>query len=65
MEIDQAFVRRLDVVIDFSLPEAEERRLLALRHGEPVTAAEFADALQREYRKAGHPYPLASGPGRG
>jgi hypothetical protein len=35
--------------------------LLALRRGGPITAAEFADALQREYRKAGHPYPLASG----
>ncbi len=98
--IDQAFVRRLDVVVDFSLPEAEQRRrlwelhlpldhqvdemfleraiqrcklsggqirntalhagLLALREGRPVCAEELADALQREYRKAGHPYPLAS-----
>ncbi len=102
--IDQAFVRRLDVTIDFGLPEADERRLLwglhlaadhqiddaflekavlrcklsggqirntalhagllALRRGGPVTAAEFADALQREYRKAGHPYPLAAAGGR-
>jgi len=102
--IDQAFVRRLDVTVDFGLPEAEERRLLwrlhlpedhriddaflekavlrcklsggqirntalhagllALRRGGRVTAAEFADALQREYRKAGHPYPLAAGAGR-
>ena len=38
--------------------------LLALRRGGPVTAVEFADALQREYRKAGHPYPLAAGAGR-
>ena len=29
-----------------------------------ATAAEVADALQREYRKAGHPYPLAAGAGR-
>jgi hypothetical protein len=103
--IDQAFIRRLDVVVDFILPEVEERRLLwqlhlpedhqiddafleraiqrckltggqirntalhagllALGRGRPVTAAEFADALQREYRKAGHPYPLATGNGRG
>ena len=102
--IDQAFVRRLDVVVDFILPEAEERRLLwrlhlpedhqiepdfleraiqrcklsggqirntalhagllALGRGRPVTAAEFADALQREYRKAGHPYPLSTANGR-
>lgn len=99
--IDQAFVRRLDVVIDFTLPEADERRelwrlhlpqdhqidetflekvvlrcklsggqirntalhagLLALQHEGPVTTVAFADALQREYRKAGHPYPLATG----
>jgi len=102
--IDQAFVRRLDVVVDFVLPEAEERRLLwqlhlpenhqvddafleravqrckltggqirnaalhagllALGRGRPVTAAEFTNALQREYRKAGHPYPLAAANGR-
>jgi hypothetical protein len=102
--IDQAFVRRLDVVVDFVLPETEERRLLwqlhlpenhqvddafleravqrckltggqirnaalhagllALGRGRPVTAAEFADALQREYRKAGHPYPLSAANGK-
>jgi SpoVK/Ycf46/Vps4 family AAA+-type ATPase len=99
--IDQAFVRHLDVMIDFSRPEADERRLLwqlhlaedhqredtflekailrcklsggqirntalhagllALRRNRPVTGDDFADALQREYRKAGHPYPLSSG----
>ncbi len=30
--IDQAFVRRLDVVIDFALPEAEQRRALWALH---------------------------------
>lgn len=102
--IDQAFVRRLDVVVDFILPEAEERRLLwqlhlpedhqiddafleraiqrckltggqirntalhagllALGRGQPVSAADLFEALQREYRKAGHPYPLSGGNGR-
>jgi hypothetical protein len=97
--IDQAFIRRLDVVVDFVLPEAEQRRrlwqlhlpqthaveeafleravqrcklsggqirntalhagLLALPEERPVTSEDLAAALQREYRKAGHPYPLS------
>lgn len=103
--IDQAFIRRLDVVVDFVLPEAEQRRLLwelhlpqshaveeafleravqrckltggqirntalhagllALHDERPVTAEDLSAALQREYRKAGHPYPLSGGNGRG
>jgi SpoVK/Ycf46/Vps4 family AAA+-type ATPase len=98
--IDQAFIRRLDVVVDFVLPEADQRRLLwqlhlppchaveelflervvercklsggqirnsalhasllALHEIRPVSDNDLAAALQREYRKAGHPYPLAS-----
>jgi len=100
--IDQAFIRRLDVVVDFVLPEAEQRRrlwqlhlpenhqidqafleraiqrckltggqirntalhasLLALRQEQPVAAETFSAALQREYRKASHPYPLSTVP---
>ena len=103
--IDQAFIRRLDVVVDFVLPEAEQRRLLwelhlplshaveeafleravqrckltggqirntalhagllALHDERPITAEDLTAALQREYRKAGHPYPLSGGNGRG
>ena len=102
--IDEAFIRRLDVVIDFVRPEAEERRLLwslhlpqdhrieeafleraiqrckltggqirnsalhasllALQDERPLTAEALSAALEREYRKAGHPYPLASVNGR-
>jgi SpoVK/Ycf46/Vps4 family AAA+-type ATPase len=97
--IDDAFVRRLDVVVDFTLPDAAERRrlwqlhlppehavepayldrvvercklsggqirnsalhasLLALRQERPADAPALDAALQREYRKAGLPYPLA------
>ena len=97
--IDQAFVRRLDVVIDFVLPEADERQRLWELHlpgthqinpaflarvserckltgGQIRNAALHASlrtlpeqtaiididldaALEREYRKAGVPYPLA------
>jgi hypothetical protein len=103
--IDQAFIRRLDVVVDFVLPEAEQRRLLwqlhlpqsntieqafleraverckltggqirntalhasllALHDERPVSAEDLSEALQREYRKAGHPYPLTTKNGRG
>ena len=96
--IDDAFTRRLDVVVDFTLPDAAERRLLwqlhlppghaieesfldmvvdrcklsggqirnsalhasllALRHHRPAGALALDAALQREYRKAGLPYPL-------
>ncbi len=96
--IDDAFTRRLDVVVDFTLPDAAERRLLwqlhlspdhaidesfldtvvercklsggqirnsalhasllALRHHRPADAPALDAALQREYRKAGLPYPL-------
>jgi hypothetical protein len=102
--IDQAFIRRLDVVVDFVLPEAGERRLLwqihlpsahdideaflervvqrcklsggqirnsalhasllALHEQRPVAAEDLGAALQREYRKAGHPFPLAARNGR-
>jgi hypothetical protein len=102
--IDQAFIRRLDVVVDFVLPEARERRLLwqihlppvhaidegflervvqrcklsggqirntalhasllALHEQRPVAAEDLSAALQREYRKAGHPFPLAARNGR-
>jgi hypothetical protein len=32
---------------------------LALPEERPVTSEDLAAALQREYRKAGHPYPLS------
>ncbi len=103
--IDQAFIRRLDVVVDFVLPEAGERcllwqihlppdhaidesflervvqrcklsggqirntalhaSLLALHEQRPVAEEDLGAALQREYRKAGHPFPLAGRNGRG
>jgi SpoVK/Ycf46/Vps4 family AAA+-type ATPase len=103
--IDQAFIRRLDVVIDFVVPETEQRRLLwqlhlphnhdieatfleraaqrckmtggqirntalhasllALHARRPVTSEDLAAALQREFRKAGQPYPLAGLNGKG
>lgn len=103
--IDQAFIRRLDVVVDFVLPETDQRRLLwdlhlppghtiedafleravqrckltggqirntalhagllALHDERPITTDDLSAALQREYRKAGQPYPLANGNGRG
>ena len=34
--------------------------LLALRQDEPVTAELLDTALQREFQKASHPYPLAN-----
>lgn len=98
--IDQAFVRRIDVVIDFALPEAEQRRtlwllhlpgqhdvrqdfldrvvqrceltggqirnvalhagLLAMKRQQTVGSEDLVAALQREYRKASMPYPLAA-----
>jgi ATP-dependent 26S proteasome regulatory subunit len=39
--------------------------LLALHDKRPVSAADLSEALQREYRKAGHPYPLSGTNGRG
>ena len=96
--IDSAFLRRLDVIVDFAPPQAPERALLWVRHlpavhaisaalleelavrcvltggqirnaalhatllalnaGDPLDDRHLAEAVQREYRKAGASYPL-------